>query len=98
MQVLNDLETPFLPTTLSTVKLYGGLVILGGSQGFVGVGVVSKTKGNGKEAGKRALIVFNVHNDPPNPPTSTPTATPAPYPHSVNPQNTIISIAVARGN
>lgn len=40
---MNDEESTSLPSDLSVLKIYGGLVILGGSNGFLGIGLISRT-------------------------------------------------------
>ena len=36
-------ESPFMPAHLTTLKIYGDVVLVGGEQGFLGYGIVSRT-------------------------------------------------------
>eukprot|EP00981_Chlorochromonas_danica_P012272 scaffold4731_cov175-Ochromonas_danica.AAC.18 len=58
LEIVNENESPMLPADLSVVKIYGGLVIFGGSHGFLGIGMISRTTGAAPSA------------HPPAPPTT----------------------------
>lgn len=47
---MSEDETPLIPADLSIVKIYGGITIFGGSHGFLGIGLISRTTGESPAA------------------------------------------------
>lgn len=57
-------ESPFLPTNLSCVKIYGDVALLGGTGGFVGVGIVGRTSPSidDPNAARKVMFCFPCHS------------------------------------